>query len=261
MRIFITVIIFLLSTSSWAQLSADKTVLITGANRGIGFGFVEYYVGQGWNVIATARNPKAAADLHAIQKRYANLVIEQLDVTDHQRINDLASKYENQPIDVLVNNAGIRPLTRGGEVNFEDARRMFDVNVWGPVKMAHSFMDNVAKSDDKKIINISSVVASIELKFPKPMMLNYRASKAALNSYMAGIATGGKEAGIIISLLHPGGVDTSPEASCPAPPAPTGGMQRICVEESITQMMEVINGLTLADNGKFYSYTGDEIAW
>ena len=91
-----------------AELSADKpTVLITGANRGIGLAFVEHYVGAGWNVIATARSPDRADALQEIATDYDNLIVEQLDVTDQERITELAGQLSETPIDVLLNNAGV----------------------------------------------------------------------------------------------------------------------------------------------------------
>jgi NAD(P)-dependent dehydrogenase (short-subunit alcohol dehydrogenase family) len=113
MRKLSTVLITLLLTMASvspavAGLNQEQpTVLITGSNRGIGLGFVKHYAAEGWNVIATCRKPEQAEDLAALQREYPNIVIEQLDVTDHARIDALADAYRDQPIDLLVNNAAI----------------------------------------------------------------------------------------------------------------------------------------------------------
>ncbi|MFT5137794.1 MAG: NAD(P)-dependent dehydrogenase (short-subunit alcohol dehydrogenase family) [Arenicella sp.] len=243
------------------EFTTAKTVLITGSNRGIGLGFVEYYVAAGWNVIATARSPERAADLIRIGKDYPQLEIVQLDVTDHSRIDELAALYKNQPIDVLINNAGIKPLNRGIGVDYDDARQMFEVNVWGAVKMAEAFMPHLAKSKDKKLVNISSWLGSIGNAPAQPTMLNYRASKTALNSYMVGLSHGTPKDGVIVSLIHPGGVDVRREAVC-ADLSKTNVRQRLCVKQSVEMMMQTIESLTMQDNGKFFNYRPREpLSW
>ena len=201
-------------TPAQAAFTADKTVMITGSNRGIGLGFVRHYVNQGWNVIATARRPEAAEDLKAIQADYPNLNIVQLDVTDHARIDALAAELAEQPIDVLINNAGIKPLTRGPEIDYDNARMMFEVNVWGAVKVAEAFMPHVKKSKDKKLVNLSSWLASIELSRAGAAMINYKASKAALNAYMVAMSHGTREDGVVTILIHPGVVNVRQDAPC-----------------------------------------------
>lgn len=244
-----------------SKFTSTKTVLITGSNRGIGLGFVEHYVAAGWNVIATARSPEKAGDLIRIGKDYPQLEIVQLDVTDHSRIDELAALFNNKPIDVLINNAGIKPLNRGTGVNYEDARRIFEVNVWGAVKMAEAFMPHLAKSKDKKLVNISSWLGSISKAPPRPTMLNYRASKTALNSYMVALSHGTQKDGVIVSLIHPGGVDVRKEAPC-ADFSKSNVRQRLCVKQSIEMMMQTIESLTMEDNGKFFNYRPREpLAW
>lgn len=236
-----------------SKFTSAKTVLITGSNRGIGLGFVEHYVTAGWNVIATARSPGKAAELMQIAKDYPQLQIVQLDVTDHSRIDSLAELFKDQPIDVLINNAGIKPLNRGAGVDYGDARQMFEVNVWGAVKMAEAFMPHLAKSKEKKLVNISSWLGSIAKAPARPTMLNYRASKTALNSYMVALSHGTQSDGVIVSLIHPGGVDVRKEAPC-ADLSKTNVRQRLCVKQSIDMMMQTIESLTMSDNGKFFNY-------
>jgi len=139
--------------------AAEPTVLITGSNRGIGLEIARQYAERGWNVIATARKPEAADDLKAIKAAHPNLVIKQLDVTDHGRIDELAAEYQDKPIDILINNAGIsggHENAKFGEMNFDVYYQVHAVNVIGPTKMAEAFLPSIAISEQKKIINITS---------------------------------------------------------------------------------------------------------
>ncbi len=243
--------------------AASRTVLITGSNRGIGFGFVKHYAAQGWQVIATARAPERAEKLQALAAANDNVVIEQLDVTDHARIDALAKAYSDTSIDVLINNAGMKPASRGAAVDYDRARTMFEVNVFGPVKIYEAFYDNVARSGEKKVINISSIVGSMGGGPQFAFMHNYRASKAALNAYMRGISYGTRDDGVIVTQLHPGFVDVSGKTACApegtAPDVLSG--QQICVGDSVALMTGIIDALTMEDNGAFYNIDRSVIPW
>jgi hypothetical protein len=142
--------------------AAEPTVLITGSNRGIGLEIARQYAERGWNVIATARKPEAADDLKAIRAAHPNLVIKQLDVTDHPRIDELAAEYRDKPIDILINNAGIsggHENAKFGEMNFDVYYQVHAVNVVGPTKMAEAFLPSIAISEQKKIINITGLIS------------------------------------------------------------------------------------------------------
>ena len=155
-KMTLVAVLALQSMTATAAIEAGKpTVLITGANRGIGLEFVRQLSARDWNVIATARKPEQAEQLQALADADANIVIEQLDVTDHERIAELAEKYRDQPIDILLNNAGLTPryataFKRVKGVDFDTARLSFEVNALGPLKMAQQFMPHVAASDQKK---------------------------------------------------------------------------------------------------------------
>jgi NAD(P)-dependent dehydrogenase (short-subunit alcohol dehydrogenase family) len=162
MRKFFIVLLLLLNLSilsgaalsdvASAGLEAGKpTVLITGANRGIGLEFVRQYSALDWNIIATACNPKKAKKLKALADDDPNIIIEQLDVTDHTRIDWLADIYADQPIDVLLSNAGITPkyvsaFKRVKGVDFSMASKSFEVNAVGPLKLSQAFLKHVAAS-------------------------------------------------------------------------------------------------------------------
>ena len=242
-----------------AKFSAEHpTVFITGANRGIGLEFVNQFAELGWNIIATARKPEQAEELLALASGYDRLVIEQLDVTDFARIDELDSKYAEQPIDLLLNNAGITPKYKSAfktvtGVDFDMARMSLEVNAIAPLKLAQSFMDQVALSDQKKIVVISSKAGSFDLSPEMPMMYSYRGSKAALNMYMYTLSFETPKKNVILTLLSPGQVNTVPGMKLPNAIEP---------EESVAKMLKVIDGLTAEQNGKFLDFEdGRELPW
>ena len=252
-----------LSPFAQADIIAGKpTVFITGANRGIGFEFVKQYSARGWNVIATARKPEQAEQLKALAAKRRNITIEQLDVTDHQRMEELGKQYQQQPIDVLLNNAAITPRYKSAYkklngVDFDMARKSLEVNAIGPLKMASVFMPHVEASDQKKIIVISSKAGSFAEGPNMPIMYSYRASKAALNMYMHTLAFQTKKKGVTVALLSPGLVNTSAKNT-------TGMRMPNAIEppESVGNMIAIINSLKPEDNGKFLNHKDKSIvAW
>ena len=189
------------------------TVLITGGNRGIGLEFVKQFTERGWNVIATARKPEDAEELNALAKTHKSITVEQLDVTDHARIEALAAHYKDKPIDILLNNAGLTPkydtaFNPLSNIDFDIALKSLKVNALGPLKMCQAFMDHVAASDQKKIIVISSKAGSISASPKMPMFYSYRGSKAALNMYMYTLSFETPKKNVILTLLSPGLVNT-----------------------------------------------------
>ena len=239
-------------------LADAPTVFITGANRGIGLEFVGQFSTLGWNIIATARKPESATELLAIADRYNQLVIERLDVTDFARIDELSTKYAEQPIDVLLSNAGITPKYKSAfknvsGVDWDMAMKSLEVNAVAPLKLAQSFMTQVAASEQKKIVIISSKAGSFELSPKMAMMYSYRTSKAALNMYMYTLSFETPKKGITLALLSPGQVNTMPGMKIP---------NAIETDESVSKMLKVIDGLTPEQNGKFLDFEdGAELPW
>ena len=238
-------------------LPGKPTVLITGGNRGIGLEFVKQFTERGWNVIATARTPEKAEELNGLAKKHKSITVEQLDVTDHARIEALAAHYKDQPIDILLNNAGLTPKYKTAfnplsNIDFDIALKSFKVNAIGPLKMCQAFMDHVAASDQKKIIIMSSKVGSISASPKMPMFYSYRGSKAALNMYMYTLSFETQKKNIILTLLSPGIVNTTEGTKIP---------NAIEKEESVPKMMKVIEALTQKDNGAFLSYDGTKVDW
>ena len=242
-----------------AGFSADApTVLITGANRGIGLEYVKQMSQRGWNIIATARKPETADELRAIADDHKQLVIERLDVTDFERIDELSAKYADQPIDILLSNAGITPKYKSAfknvkGVDWDMAVKSLEVNAIAPLKLAQAFMGQVAASEQKKIVVISSKAGSFELSPKMPMMYSYRGSKAALNMYMYALSFETPKQGVILVLLSPGQVNTVPGMKIP---------NAIETDESVSKMLKVIDGLTPENNGQFLDFEdGRALPW
>ncbi len=257
-------IIFSLLILASIHVSAEPTVLITGSNRGIGLGLVKEYANHGWKVIATCRNPDQAEELQVLARQNDKIIVEQLDVTDFARIDMLAEKYKNQPVDVLLNNAGILPREEWNkpfrEMDFDYARRVFEVNSFAPIKMMQAFMDHIAASEQKKVINVSSQAGSFANTGHKPTRYVYRSSKAALNMFNFDIAPELGEQGFIVVALHPGVVASNTEVSFEEQKKRFAGL--ITVEESASRIYGTVDALTTADNGTFVSYEeGRKLSW
>jgi NAD(P)-dependent dehydrogenase (short-subunit alcohol dehydrogenase family) len=250
----------LLVSGLWANnclaAGADTpTVLVTGANRGIGLELARQYAERGWQVIATARRPAEAAALKAIRDVHANLVIEELDVTNHPQIDALALKYRSRPIDILINNAGIsggHENAKFSKMNYDAYYKVHAVNVVGPVKMAEAFLPNVAASTQKKIINITSAQGSIAKTWG--CCYFYRSSKAALNMMMRNISLELKPKGITVGLISPGFVKTDMTPGLNLP-------MMITAQESAAAVIRVIDGYDLSKTGTFLEHDGTEWPW
>jgi NAD(P)-dependent dehydrogenase (short-subunit alcohol dehydrogenase family) len=224
------------------------TVFVTGANRGLGLEFARQYGGEGWQVHACVRSPEKATELRQLK----NVTVHQLDVTDFAAVDGLARELSTVAIDVLINCAGTMGRTTAfGASNFADWETVFRVNTFAPMKVSEAFVPHVAKSDQKKIVSLTSLMASIadnELGG----FYSYRSSKAALNAIMRSMAIDlGRKHGIIAGLMHPGWVRTD-----------MGG-PRATLEpaESVAGMRKVIAGLTKEKAGRFWSWDGTEAPW
>tara|TARA_Y100000758_G_scaffold295184_1_gene252906 strand:+ start:33 stop:875 length:843 start_codon:yes stop_codon:yes gene_type:complete len=258
-KLFVLIaLLCLYSPQSHSFENENPTVFITGSNRNIGLEFVKQFSANNWNVIATARNPQEASELQTIAAEHDNVVIEQLDVTNHEQIESLAEKYKDQPIDILLSNAALTPRYKSAfkkikGVDFDIARSSFEINVLGPLKLIQSFMPNIEKSQGKKIIALSSKQASFGERLKIPMMYSYSISKSALNSLLYSLSFESKRKNILVVAISPGMVNTTPGMKLPG---------AIEIEESVTKMMQVIEGLTMADNGHFVDYEdGRRLAW
>lgn len=224
-----------------------KTVLITGANRGLGLEFAKQYSAAGWKVIGTSRTPEKATDLAALE-----VEIVQLDVADGASVAAMAATLEGRPIDLLINNAGM--ANRDGmdfeKMGFDGVERVLAVNTVGPMRVTRALLPNLRAGDGKQIVHITSGLGSIE-ENTGGGFYGYRESKAALNMFNRSLAMDYKDEGFTCVVMSPGWVRTDmggPEAN-------------LSPEESITGMKKVIESLTIEDTGSFQSWDGENRKW
>ena len=222
------------------------TVLITGANRGIGLEFARQFRERGYEVIGTARNPEQAEELRQLGAR-----VEQLDVADDESARALAQRLQGKSIDILINNAGIigQPARSFTDLDFDKMVYTYQVNALGPMRVIQALHENLKQGMGRKIVNITSVMGSIGMNFGGGY--DYRASKVALNMLINTLSRELDKDGFISIVIHPGWVQTDMGGSS-APVTP---------EESISGMIALIDGLDSGSNGKFFDYTGKELPW
>ncbi len=228
------------------------TVLITGANRGIGLALARGYAAEGWRVHAGCRNPDQAKDLKALRAEAGDrLAVHRLDVTDGPRVANLARELAKEAIDVLINNAGVSGPRGGfGEIDYDRWQPVFAVNAFAPLRVAERFVEQVARSERKVIVNISSKMGSIAANVSSDSII-YRASKAALNQVSKCLSVALAPRGITVILFHPGWVSTD-----------MGGYEApVTPEDSAAGIRAVIARATAADNGCFFNYDGEELPW
>jgi NAD(P)-dependent dehydrogenase (short-subunit alcohol dehydrogenase family) len=229
------------------------TVLITGANRGLGLEFCRQYGTQGWNVIACCRKPGQAAELAALKTDFPGIRIEALDIEDFDKIDELAKKSAMLDIDVLINNAGVyddKSSYGFGKLDYQLWQHSLLVNTLAPMKMAEAFFNNIKHSNKKLIVNITSLMGSITDNGSGGSYY-YRSSKSALNSAMYSLAIDLKNQGVGVLILHPGWVRTDMGGP--------GGL--IDSTESVSGMMKQIESFTLAQTGAFLKYDGKILPW
>ncbi len=238
------------------------TVMITGANRGIGLRLATNYAERGWTVIATARKPKKANELNALADKHSNLSVEYLDLTDHKGIDKLAKKLKGIPIDVLLNNAAMLgdPADQDfGTLDYELMQQVYNVNAVGTFKVSEAFFDNVLASEQKKIVAVTSLQASIGA-LREPLIPFYKMSKTALNMGMKTISKRVKREKVTIALISPGAVDTR-MMNAALDHANFKGNFLISPEESAEAVINIIDQYDLKMTGTFMSHRGDVIPW
>lgn len=230
-----------------------KRVLITGSNRGIGLEFTRQYLESGWHVYATCRRPAEAQSLHMLLELHSRLTIHRLDITQQEDINSLCQELREVPINILINNAGVyfRKRSVGIDcIHYDNWRRTFEVNTLGPVRITEALLGNIAESTTVRLIVVLSSHMGRIAENNEVDSFYYRSSKSALNVAMQGISAEMKEQGIGVLLLHPGAVMTR-----------IGPLKGISTRESVSGMRQIIEGFTMEQTGKFFSYDGEEIPW
>jgi NAD(P)-dependent dehydrogenase (short-subunit alcohol dehydrogenase family) len=229
------------------------SALITGANRGLGLEFARQYLADGWQVYAASRDPASASELRRLADGSDDkLRILAVDVTDPASIHAAATQLDGQAIDLLLNNAGIIG-PRGqtiGNIDYEAWREVFAVNVMGSMRVSEAFVDNVARSDRKLIVTLTSGMGSIADNTSGGSIL-YRSSKAAVNMVMRSLAVDLAPRGIICVVINPGWVRTD-----------MGGINAsLEPSESVSRMRHIIATLGPKQSGKFFNHTGREYPW
>ena len=231
------------------------SVLITGANRGLGLEFARQYTADGWDVIATARNPKSSEKLQQLAEN-KKVSLYGLDVASDESVKQLAQTLGGKSVDLLVLNSAIytRNGNKLGELNFAGWRESFETNVLGAIRVAEALIENVAASERKQIAAISTGMGSLqalESTIGFGSAYQYRTSKAALNMAMSILARDLKPRGISVVIFSPGWVQTDMG----------GANATLTPAQSIAGMRKVLEGNPMELTGKFLSYDGTIWPW
>ncbi|NNF17547.1 MAG: SDR family oxidoreductase [Gammaproteobacteria bacterium] len=229
------------------------SALITGSNRGIGLEFVKQYVADGWQVFATCRNPDSATQLHDVAEQSGGSVqVLAMDTGDSASVAAAAMQLEDEAIDLLLNNAGVMGASGQtfGNVDYDTWTKVLNVNTMGPLRVAEAFIEQVARSERKLMVTVTSAMGSIADNTSGGSIV-YRSSKAAVNMVMRSAAIDIAALGICCVVVHPGWVLTD-----------MGGPNALMtVPDSVTKLRKVIAKLGPEHTGKFFNYTGEEFAW
>lgn len=176
-----------------------STVLITGANRGVGLALAEHYAEAGYRVLGVCRQSSEALD------RVADQVVEGIDITQPEDVARLAGALEGQTLDLLINNAGLLRDESLGSIDFDSIREQMEINAYAPLRVTQALLPHLNKGS--KIANITSRMGSIADN-DSGGRYGYRASKAALNAFGKSLAMDLRPRGIAVAQLHPGYVQT-----------------------------------------------------
>ena len=228
------------------------TILVTGANRGLGIEFVEQYLNEGNDVIATYRNENSSMDLIEMGNERSNLKLLQLDVSSNKSLNSFAENLGDSPIDIFINNAGVYGPRNSsfGNVDEENWIPAIKINAIAPILLTQLIIKNIRSGADKKLIYITSKMGSIDDNKGGGVYV-YRSSKTALNAVVKSLSVDLENEGMTVALIHPGWVKTD-----------MGGPNALIDKEtSVRGMTEVISNLDISSTGNFYNYDGSIIPW
>jgi NAD(P)-dependent dehydrogenase (short-subunit alcohol dehydrogenase family) len=229
-----------------------SNVVITGANRGIGFALAGLYAARGAKVFACCRAPNEAKDLATLARLHV-LTVLPVDVSDDASVAALGAALGATPVDVLINNAGVS----GGPLEQQTATRMdfatwadtFNVNSIGPVRVLHALLPALKRAQKPKVMSITSQLGAISLDLA--LAYGYSASKAALNKFMRLAAPDLARDGIASGVIHPGWVQTD-----------MGGPgAQITPAESAAGIAQVIDQLSIENSGGFWKWNGGRHDW
>jgi NAD(P)-dependent dehydrogenase (short-subunit alcohol dehydrogenase family) len=228
-----------------------STIMIVGSSRGIGLELTKQYADAGDNVIACVRDTGASPKLDEIASDSENINIEQLDIADPNSIEAAAESIGDISVDCVIIVAG----ALGGEhqsiddIDIEEWHRTLDTNTIGPMKIASAFKSNLVASGNGNLMILSSQLAAST--WPLGGSYIYSSTKAAVSKVGQILAIDWAEDPIIVSIMHPGWVQTD-----------MGGPHaEITAGESASGIRSVIEGLTKEDSGNFYKWNGEIHPW
>jgi NAD(P)-dependent dehydrogenase (short-subunit alcohol dehydrogenase family) len=228
-------------------------VLITGANRGLGLEFARQYLADGWQVLASCRDPDSASELQRLAKASSGkLTVVSMDVADAESVHKAATQLDGVAIDLVINSAGIIGVSgqRAGNVDYASWAHVLDVNTMGPLRVLEAFIDHIARSKRKLVVTITSGMGSIGDN-TSGGSIAYRSSKAAVNMVMRSAAIDLAPRRISCVVVNPGWVKTDMG----------GPSATLTPQESVTALRRLIETLGLNNSGKFYHYDGNEYPW
>lgn len=224
---------------------------ISGANRGIGHGLALRLAERGDDVTASVRGEEAQARLAADAARHrARFSIVVFDVRDEAAIHAAAERVVT-PLDVLICNAGAYGPQRQStlDMDFSGALDLFSINTLGPLRLVQAFRPALRRARNPRIVVISSGIGSMAAS--GSTNIAYRASKAALNKIVQGLASDLEREEITVVALNPGWVRTD-----------MGGKNaELTVDESAASIIATIDALTISDTGRFLDYRNKDVAW
>lgn len=234
------------------------TVLITGANRGLGLEYVRQYQAEGVTIHACCRNPDSASDLAALAADSGGkTIVHRMEVTDAAQVKAVAASLKGVAIDRLINNAGIlgtvidQPAAGAfGSVDYAAWEDVMRVNVLGPFRVCEAFVENVAASDEKLMVFVSTHMSSIT-ELEDAGYYPYRSSKAALNLIVKGLSIDLADQGVRTLAFHPGWVKTDMGSDAAA----------VEIPDSIAGMRSVIAGFAAPRTGEFINFDNTPIQW
>jgi len=230
-----------------------KTVLITGANRGIGLEFTKQLLERGNRVYACCRRPDSAVALKDLAARHLELIILEQDVQRDGDIQRVARQVQEKhsALDMLINNAGVMPEHRSlDQIPRAELQHTLDVNTVSPLMMVQACLKLLASAQRPIVLNISSQRGALGLRQPTNRYA-YCTSKAALNMATKILAEDLQEIGGIVLAIHPGWVQTDMGG-------PNGDLTP---EVSVREMLAFLETVTPAHNGGFYRWDGKEHVW
>jgi len=235
----------------------SSTVMITGANRGLGLEFARQYAAAGWQVLATYRNPADSAELLEISGQ-GHVAAFQLDVSDFDAIAALADELADESIDVFLSNAGLFGPKPGaesdlrqsfGHIDYGILRQVLTVNTLAPLKCAEAFVEHIARSEQRKFVALSSIEGSISRA--RRDLYAYRTSKAALNMVTRLLSGDLAPRGITVASICPGWVKTRMG----------GEFAKLELTPAIASFRALVARLTLGDSGSFIESPGNPLQY